>query len=146
MCLDRLEEIYDLLLLDAAFVKSEQAVHTRQPSDDRHMVPVEVKLDDGRLSFWCPSPNSGGAFADARLVDKDDQSSFSLSIFFRAGQVRRFRERTASSLRSNARFSGFYGLKPLLPRMRHTLAFSNIATGDIACELTNGCHELRKYQ
>jgi hypothetical protein len=79
------------------------------------MVPVEVKLNDGRLSFGCPGPHSGGAFTDSRLVDKDDQSAFSLGFFLRAGQVLRFHERTASSLRSMARFSGFCGLKPIAP-------------------------------
>ena len=79
--LERFEEIDDLLLLDAALVKSEQAVGASQSSDDRHMVPVEMKLDDGRLSFGCPGPHSGGALADSGLVDTDDQPAFSLGFF-----------------------------------------------------------------
>ncbi len=46
---ERFEEFDDLFLLDAALVQPEQAVGTRQASDDRDMVPVEVKLDDGCL-------------------------------------------------------------------------------------------------
>lgn len=45
MGLERLEEIDDLLLFDAALVESEQAVSTHQLRNDRHMVPVEVELE-----------------------------------------------------------------------------------------------------
>src|ERR1700738_2081141 len=118
--LERFEEFDDLFLLDAALVQPEQEVGARGPSDDRDMVPVEVKLDDGRLSLGCPSADSGRALADAGLVYKDNQSAFSLGFFLRAGQVRRFQLRTASSSRSIARFSGFCGLKPIEPKMRQT--------------------------
>lgn len=36
--LERLEEIDDLLILDATLMKPEQAVRARQSGDDRHMV------------------------------------------------------------------------------------------------------------
>lgn len=125
MGLERLEEIDDLLLLDAALVKSEQAVGTRQSRNDRHMVPVEVELNDGCLSLGSPGPHACRAFADSGLVDKDGQSAFSLGFFLRAGQVLRFQERTVSSLRSMARFSGFCGLKPIAPRMRQICVWLN---------------------
>jgi hypothetical protein len=48
--LERLEEFDDLLFLDAALVQPEQTVGAREPGDDRDVIPVEVKLDDGRLS------------------------------------------------------------------------------------------------
>jgi hypothetical protein len=118
--LERFEKFDNLFLLDAALVQPEQAVGARQASDDREVAPVEVKLDDGRLPLGCPSSYAGGALADARLVDEDDYSAFSLGFFLRAGQVLRFQLRTASSLRSIARFSGFCGLKPSEPRMRQT--------------------------
>ena len=102
--LERLEEFDDLFLLDAALVQPEQAVAARQACDDRDMVPVEVKLDDGRLPLGRPGAYPGRALADAGLVDEDDQPAFSLGFFLRLGQVRRFQERTASSLRSMARF------------------------------------------
>src|SRR5664279_114215 len=125
MCLERLEEVDNLLLLDAAFVQSEQAVCTRQTSDDRHVIPVEVKLNDGCLPFGCPGTNSGGTFADTGLVDKDDYTAFPLGFFLRAGQVLRFQARTASSLRSMARFSGFCGLKPIEPSSRQICVWPN---------------------
>lgn len=118
MGLVRLDEMDDLLFLEAALVQPEQIAGGCQPSDNRHMVPVEMKLENGGLSIGSPGPNSGGAFADTRLVDKDDQLTFPLSFFLREGQVRRFHERTASSWRSMARLSS---LKAELPRIRQTL-------------------------
>ena len=79
--LERLEEFDDLLLLDTALVQPEQAVGTRQASDDRDMVPVEVKLDDRRLAFGRPSAYAGLALADAGLVYEDNQLAFSLGFF-----------------------------------------------------------------
>ena len=125
MSLEHLEKIDDLLLLDAALVESEQTVGTRQPRNDRHMVPVEVELDDGCLTFGSPGSHAGRAFADSRLVDKDGQSAFPPGFFLRAGQVLHFQERTVSSLRSMARFSGFCGLKPIAPRMRQICVWPN---------------------
>ena len=52
--LERLEEGDDLFLLDTAFVQPEQAVGARQSGDDRDVSPVEVKLNDGRLTFGWP--------------------------------------------------------------------------------------------
>lgn len=118
MAFERLEELDKLFLLDAAFVNSEQAVGSCQSSDDRDVVPVEVKLDDRCLPLGCPGTHTRGPLADARFVDKDDQSSLSLGFFLRAGHLLRFQLRTTSSLRSIARLSGFCGLKPSEPRMR----------------------------
>lgn len=81
MVFERLEELDEFFLLDAAFVNPEQAVGSCQSSDDRDVVPVEVKLDDRSLPLWGPSTHTCGAFADTRFVDKDDQSSLSLGFF-----------------------------------------------------------------
>lgn len=87
MRLERLEELDKLFFLDAAFVNSEQTVGSCQSSDDRDVMPVEVKLDDGRLSLRCPGTHTRGALADARFVDEDDQSCLSLGFFLRAGHL-----------------------------------------------------------
>lgn len=84
------------------------------------MIPIEMKLDDWGLPFEAPGAYSRGTLADTRLVDEDDQAPFSLGFFLSVGQVRRFQARTASSSRSIARLSGFWGLKPKLPRIRQT--------------------------
>ncbi len=64
MSLERLEEFDKLFLLDAAFVMPEQAIGWREARDDRDVMPVEVKLDDGCLTLGCPGTYTGGAFAD----------------------------------------------------------------------------------
>ena len=79
--LERLEEFDDLLLLDAAFVQPEHAVGACQPCNGRNMVPVEVKLDDRGLPLEAPCAYPRGTLAETRLVDEDDQASFSLGFF-----------------------------------------------------------------
>lgn len=79
--LERFEEIDDFFFLDAALVQSEHAVGARHSCDDRDVIPVEVKLDDGRLSFGSPGTYTWGSLADARLVHKNDHSPLSLGFF-----------------------------------------------------------------
>lgn len=81
MSLECLEECDDLLFLDAAFVQAEQTLGAGEPGNDRDVMPVEVKLDDRRLTLQRPRANPGRPFADARFVDEDDQSAFPLGFF-----------------------------------------------------------------
>ena len=74
-----------LLLLDAAFVQPEQVVRAAEAGDHRHMVPVEVKLDDWRLTLQRPGTHPRGTLADASFVDEDNQSVFALGFFLSAG-------------------------------------------------------------
>ncbi len=120
MRLERFEEFDDLFFLDAALVQPEQAVAARQSGNHRDVVPVEVKLDDRRLPDRSPSAHPCGPLADTGFVDKYDHSALSPGFFLSLGQVLRFQLRTASSLRSSARFSGFCALNPIAPRMRQT--------------------------
>ena len=109
--LERLEEFDDLFLLDAAVAEPEQAVRARECCDDRDVIPAEMTLNVRRLPLGGPSAHTGRALVDAGLVYEDDPSAFSLGIFG-LGQVR-LQKRTASSLRSINRFSGFCGQKSL---------------------------------
>src|ERR1035437_1608029 len=122
---ERLQERDDFFLLDTALVQPEQAVGASKTSDDRDMIPIEVKLDNRRLALGCPGTNPRRAFADSRLVDEDDQTTFSLGFFLSPGQVRRFQWCTASSLRSIARFSGVCALKPKAPKIRQICVWPN---------------------
>ena len=81
MGLEGFEEIDDLFSSDTALVQPEQEVFAAQPGNDGDMVPVEVKLDDGRLALQGPDAHPGGALADARLVDEDNQPACSLGFF-----------------------------------------------------------------
>lgn len=60
MDLERFEEFDDLFFLDAALVQPEQAVGARQASNHPDVAPVEVKLDDRRLSNRSPSAHPRG--------------------------------------------------------------------------------------
>src|SRR5882672_1090879 len=123
---ERLEKLHDLLLFDAALVQSEQIVQAGQARDDRDVIPVEVELDDRGLAPLRPGAHPGGPFADAGLVDEDDQAAFALGFFLSRGQVRRFQWRTASSSRSMARRSGFWELKPSAPSIRQIWVWPNL--------------------
>src|SRR5579859_294213 len=125
MRFERLQELDDFFFLDTALVQPEQVVGASQTRNDRDMIPVEVKLDNRRMAFRRPGTNSRGAFADARLVDEDDQAAFAAGFFLSPGQVRRFHWRTPSSLRSMARFSGFCALKPKAPKIRQIWVWPN---------------------
>ena len=57
--LERLQELDDLFLLDAALVSPGQAVGARVTGDDRDVVPVEGKLEDGCLPVGCLSAYPG---------------------------------------------------------------------------------------
>ena len=85
MGLERFEEVDNFFFFDTALLESEQAVGACQPSYDRYMVPVEVKLNDRRLSFGSPSPYSGRTLADSGLVDKKRSAGLLAGLFFKGG-------------------------------------------------------------
>src|SRR5471030_1421738 len=128
MGLECFEQFDDLFLAAAALVQPEQTVGVRDSGNHRDVIPVEVKLDDGRLTLERPGAHARGALANAGLVYEDDQSAFSPGFFLRAGQILRFQLRTASSSRSMARFSGFCTLKPKAPRIRQICVWPNLTS------------------
>ena len=72
MRLECFQEGDNLFLLDTALVQSEQIVVAGKPGNDRDVIPVEMELDDWRLSLGRPGAHTGRPFADARFVDEDD--------------------------------------------------------------------------
>ena len=88
--LERLEESDNFFLLDTALVQPEQEIAARQSGNDRDVVPVEVELDDRRLTLGCPGAHPCGPLAQARFIDKDDQTALALGFFLSAGHVRSF--------------------------------------------------------
>lgn len=124
--LERLQEFDHLLLPDAALIQAEIKVVARERGDDRDVRPIEVKVDDGRVSLGCPGAHARGALAQARLVYEDDFAPLAPGFFLRAGQVRRRQAPTAFWSRSIARRSGFCGLKPKAPRISQILVRPNL--------------------
>src|SRR5258706_8266494 len=120
-----LEEFDYLRASNGAVVESKQAVHPGQSGDDRNVVPGEMKLNDRRLSFGCPSSYSRRSLAQSGLVYEDDDSSLAERFFLSLGNVFFFQSRTAWSSRSMARRSGFLLANPMPPSRRQTCTSPN---------------------
>jgi hypothetical protein len=81
VCLERLEKLDHLLFVYTALVQPEQVVRAAEAGDYRHMIPVEVKLNDRRLPPGCPGTHPSGTLADVSFVDEDNQPVFALGFF-----------------------------------------------------------------
>jgi hypothetical protein len=115
-----LEELDDLLGLDGVLEDLKVKVPNGQPGDDGQSLPVEVKLEDGRLPARCPCTPPVGPLAETTFVDEDDRAPLFLSFFLIAGQRLRFQSSINPSLRSNARPTGNWTLQFNCRRMRQT--------------------------
>ena len=99
----RLEEVDHLLFGDGAFMQAKAHCSEVQASDERELMPVEMKLHHRGLAFQPPSTHPGGALGDPGLIDEDNQSSLANGVFFSAGQVRLRQCSIAAGSRSRAR-------------------------------------------
>lgn len=120
MPLEMAQKLDDLKAFDAAGVDLEVEPPPGQTADDRKTFPIEGLLQHRRLSAWSPGARPRGTCAQSAFVDEDDRSPLLAGLFFNAGQVVRFQRRIAGSLRSTARRSGRWQLKPLSPNKRQT--------------------------
>jgi hypothetical protein len=120
MALEMREELDDLRSLDGSGEEPEVEIPPRDPGDRREQVPVEVVLQDRRLSTRGPSPAAMGPLGQSALVDEDDRLPLGCSVFFNAGQRTRFQWRIAASSRSRARPVGRWQLQPSRLRSRQT--------------------------
>src|ERR1700691_4629868 len=108
----RCQKLHHLGTLDRPFVKTEVEVVEGQAGDGRHVVPVEVVLQDGGLAARRPSPHPMRPLAHSAFVDEDDGTALRPGFFLILGQLPRFHWRIASSFRSRARPSGRWQLQP----------------------------------
>lgn len=120
MSLQVLQKGDHLGTFDAAGVDLKVEAPQGQTTYDGKTLPVEGFLQDRGLSAGCPSPGPGGARAQPALIYKDDGAPLLAGFFFRAGHSTRCQRRMAFSLRSTARRSGRWQLKPLAPNNRQT--------------------------
>ena len=86
--------------------QSEIEVPPSYTRNRRKCSPVEVILNDWRLSPWRPCTASMRTFTKTALINKDYCSSLSLSVFFNSGHRFFFQRRIFSSSRSSARPTG----------------------------------------
>jgi len=120
MALEVGEELDDLRPLDWSGEEPKVEIPPRDPGDRREQVPVEVVLQDRRLSTWGPGPAAMRPLGQSALVDEDDRLPLGGSVFFNAGQRTRFQWRIAASSRSSARPVGRWQLQPSRLRSRQT--------------------------
>lgn len=124
VALDVAEQVFqkldNLFGLDGAFEDLKVEVPLGQTRDYRKRLPVEVKLEDGRLAAWRPGAPAVGPLAQTTFVDEDDGSAFFLSFFLISGQRRRCQSSIRASFRSRARPTGCCMLQFNCRRMRHT--------------------------
>lgn len=114
------QKLDHLKTLDAAGVDLEVKSPEGQATDDRQAFPVERLLEHRGLPTRSPGARPRRTGAQAAFVNKDDGSSLLPGLFFKAGKSTRFQRRIAFSLRSTARRSGRWQLKPLAPSNRQT--------------------------
>ena len=114
------EKLDDLRTFDRARMELEVEVPDRDATEDREFLPVEVKLQNRRLSARCPGAYPVGFLAEAAFVDKDDDSPFFQGFFLRFGPTERIQWVMAFSSRWMARVVGRWQLQPICPRSRQT--------------------------
>jgi len=114
------EELYYLLLGDAAIVQTKATAGEVHAGDERKLMPVEMKLHHWGLALQRPSAHPRWPLRDTGLVDEYDQPSLACGVFFSAGQVRLRQFSMAAASRSRARRSGFWLDKPNCPSKRQT--------------------------
>ena len=120
MSLEMFQEFNHLKAFDAAGMDLKEESPQGQPADDRKAFPVEGLLEHRSLSARSPGAGARRACAQAAFVNKDNGSPLLARLFFNAGKTSRFHCRMALGLRSIARRSGRWQLKPLAPSNRHT--------------------------
>ena len=114
------EELDNLLGFDGVLEDLKVEVPNGHSGNDGQSLPVEVKLENGRLPARCPRAPPVGPLAQTAFVDEDDRAPFFLSFFLIAGQRLRFQSSINPSFRSNARPTGSWTLQFSWRRMRQT--------------------------
>ncbi len=79
-----LEKVHYLGLLHRAGLRTKVEVPQREPGGHRQTLPVEVVLQDGRLSARCPSAAAMRPLAQPAFVDEDEDAPFAERFFLRA--------------------------------------------------------------
>ncbi len=95
------EKLDDLPAADGARKQAEVEVPPRHPRDRRQRLPVEVILQDWRLSARRPGAATVRTLAQSAFVDEDNRPAFVFGLFFNSGQrccfqMRIFSNRSAS--------------------------------------------------
>lgn len=112
------QETGDLFAVDSILVEltvqrtAETPRTDRDSGNGRNPVVLFAVTNDRGLTDRAPGPANRGNQEETGFVDKDDMGCQPCGVFFTAGQTDRFHSAMATSLRSNARRSGFWWLHP----------------------------------
>jgi len=108
------QEVADLGLLDVFFMQLIKQTDVlalgtdREAADHRNALVLLMMAHHGRLAARRPSFAHRGDQEEPRLVEEDKIGAQPLGVFFIRGHCVRFHSSMAASLRSRARFSGFW--------------------------------------
>jgi hypothetical protein len=116
------QELHHLRTADRTGKQTKIKVSPRYPRYCRQMLPIEMVLKNGGLSFGRPRPTTVRPLTQPTLVDKDYRSLLFLGFFLSLGQRFFFQPSIFSSSRSNARLAGLWQLQPSSCKIRHTWA------------------------
>lgn len=111
------KEYADLLVPDVIEVKLVEKVQVLalradgDSRDDRDLLTAVAMPMDGSLAAWCPGLDHVRNQQESGFVGKDDVGAQPRSVFFIRGHCFCFQRSICSSLRSMARFSGFWWLQ-----------------------------------
>ena len=111
----------DVLFGQEAKIKSHLAFLGRDGNSCDHrdaLMGTCPLIEDGGLSNRRPCATQEGSHEEAALIEKDKSGFQSPGVFFTRGHWSRTQLRIATSSRSRARRSGFWGLKPRERRRR----------------------------
>lgn len=92
----------------------------RDAGDHGDSIPPLPVVEERRLAAWRPGLADARNQEKARLVDEDEVGTQPRGFFLMRGHSSRFQRSIASSLRSKARRSGFWCVKPSACRRRPT--------------------------
>ena len=114
------EKLNDLFGLDGPVEDLKVEVPQGDTSNHREGLPVEMELQDWRLSARCPSSPPVRSLAQTTFVDEDDRPALFLGFFLISGQRRCCQSSMRASFRSQARPTGCCTLHRNCRRMRQT--------------------------
>lgn len=115
-----LQEFDHLRALDCARIEPKIEIPNGDAADDRKLLPIEIKFQNGCLSAGSPGANAVRLLTEPAFVDKDDDSVLFQGFFLSLGQSERFHFRMAASSRWMARVVGRWQLQPICPSKRQT--------------------------
>lgn len=114
------QKIDDLFGFDRAVIQTKVKVPERNPGNRREIIPVEMVLEDGRLTARSPRAGPMGLLRKTAFIHEYYRPPFPAGFFLMAGHCFFFQWVIAPSFRSRARPTGRWELHPRPRRIFQT--------------------------